>query len=146
MDWCTEEGDLPIKLVYDPNAIIDSVRVTAFVACLKRSELAVALPCSCDTQTIMQSAFHAELSNAYAIIMPQCKDWDGGAAGFYGALESIKAGYLYVLDPAFRRRRIDRPQLTVFANTLPDYNLLSEENWDVWKMTPARILVPFKCI
>lgn len=54
---------------------------------------------------------------------------------FYAGLECLKNGYMYDKRYSFKRRRIDRPQIWVFTNTLPAWELMSMDRWQVYEMT-----------
>lgn len=60
--------------------------------------------------------------------------------GLYSAIEVIKDGYLYDVRHHFRHWDINSPQVWVFTNSLPDYNLLSKDRWNVWTINECLAL------
>jgi hypothetical protein len=144
--WCDTRDNLDrrlIKVVFDPDNIVDDARIADLIGWLDHAGKAVALPHSGNTMTIMQRAMDVEPNNAYTIILPRATQ-RSRRRGFYAALESLGDGVAYVMQPKFSTRRMDKPQIIVFARTLPDYALLAERKYDLYRMTAERALVACK--
>jgi hypothetical protein len=143
MLWCDARHDVDnrrVKVVFDPDNIVDDANVADLIDSLDRAGKAVALPRCGNTMTIMRRAMDAEPNNAYTIILPRAT-LTNRRRGFYAALESLSDGVVYVMKPKFSQRDIDTPQIIVFTRTLPDYALLAERKYDLYRMTGERCLV-----
>ena len=51
---------------------------------------------------------------------------------FYSGIEELKNGCAF--DKRYKGQMLtfDRPRIFIFTNTLPDYNLLSNDRWNAW--------------
>jgi hypothetical protein len=88
MQWCEARHNMDnrlIKVVFDPDNIVDDASVADLIGSLDRAGKAVALPRSGNTMTIMQRAMDAEPNNAYTIILPRASQ-TSKRRGFYAAL------------------------------------------------------------
>jgi hypothetical protein len=138
-EWCAVVGDFPIKMVYDPNHVINKARVAATIDFLVHTNLAVNFPCNSSNKSIMRRAYYAGSANAFTVMMPRVSRGKT-CAGFYCAMESLNDGVAYVTRPHFKQRELDQPQIIVFSNTLPNYTMLPEHKWEIWEMTLDKTL------
>ena len=53
---------------------------------------------------------------------------------FYAGIEVIKNGVAYDKRYTAKKTRFDRPRIFVFTNTLPVFELLSKDRWQVWEV------------
>lgn len=70
---------------------------------------------------------------AYIIDMPRGMKKDK-LGEFYSGLEALKNGVAYDKRYKFRKVRFDRPQVIVFTNVLPAFELMSKDRWCVYEM------------
>lgn len=96
-------------------------------------------PMTC-MEDIMQCAMGMRPQKAYLVDMPRAMKKEK-LAGFYSGLEALKNGVMYDKRYSFKKRRIDRPQICVFTNSMPDLRLLSPDRWSLWQIS-ERNLVP----
>lgn len=61
--------------------------------------------------------------------------------GLYVAIEEIKGGYVYDERNHFEEWWYDSPRVWVFTNTVPDFNLLSRDRWNMWVINDQKELV-----
>lgn len=55
----------------------------------------------------------------------------------WGAMETIKNGYLYDKRYSFQEQWIKPPKMLVFTNEKPPKTMLSEDRWRIWEITKA---------
>jgi len=60
---------------------------------------------------------------------------------FYSGIESLKNGYMYDKRYQFKDRWIDRPQIIIFSNMMPDFSMLSQDRWKVWQIIQKELTV-----
>lgn len=96
-------------------------------------KLAYEIPPMNDMQDIMQCCMGIRPQKCYLIDMPKAMKKEK-LAGFYAGLESLKNGVCYDKRYAFKKRRMDRPQIIVFTNCHPDSDLLSADRWKIWNI------------
>jgi len=88
------------------------------------------IPYLSNMEDIMQCAMSVPTYKCYFIDMPRALTKDR-LAGFYSGIECLKNGVMYDKRYAFKKRRIDRPQVIVFTNTTPVFSLLSLDRWRI---------------
>ena len=93
----------------------------------------------------MQCCMGVSPQKCYLIDIPRAMKKDK-LASFYSGLEALKNGVMYDKRFHFKKRRIDRPQVIVFTNTLPDWDLMSRDRWQVWRMLPDLTMVPYETL
>lgn len=64
--------------------------------------------------------------------------------GIYSAIEQIKKGKLYDTRYNYRKWWIDSPQIWVFTNILPDFNMLSADRWNIFTISKDKTLIPYE--
>ena len=118
------------------NILMDNVGNTGksiFCESLEYEGLAYEIPPMTCMEDIMQCCMGIPGQKAYLIDMPRGMRKEK-LAGFYSGIEALKNGTMYDKRHSFQKRRIDRPQIWVFTNHLPDFNLMSKDRWVVWVM------------
>jgi hypothetical protein len=90
-------------------------------------------------EDIMQACMGMGPQKAYLVDLPRAVKKDK-LAGFFGGLESLKNGVMYDKRYAFKKARIDRPQVVVFTNVLPDFSYMSLDRWEVWEMKTDKMV------
>ena len=125
-----EEDDRWIHLVFDE---IGNVGKSIFLEFLEFQGLAFEMPPLRHMEDIMEFAHSFPPQKAYIIDMPRGMKKDK-LADFYAGLESIKNGVTYDKRYTGKKRRMDRPQVIVFTNTLPAFDLMSKDRWRIFVM------------
>lgn len=97
------------------------------------------IPCMTQMEDIMQACMCLPAQKCYMIDMPKGLKKEK-LASFYAGLECLKNGVMYDKRYSFKKRRIDRPQIIVFTNCVPDYKLLSIDRWDMYRITDEKDL------
>lgn len=111
-----------------------------FAEYLEYNRLAYEVPPMTCMEDIMQVCMSISAKKCYIVDMPRAMKKDK-LAGFFAGLEALKNGVMYDKRYSFKKRRIDRPQIVVFTNQVPDRSLLSEDRWALYYIQ-NRELVP----
>lgn len=69
----------------------------------------------------------------YIVDMPRGMKKDK-LGDFYSGIEVIKNGVAYDKRNSAKKYRFNRPRIFIFTNTLPCFNLMSMDRWEVWKI------------
>lgn len=120
-----------ITCIVDPGA---NKGKSVLVEALEYERLAYEVPPMTCMEDIMQCCMCLKPQKAYCIDMPRSMKKEK-LASFYAGIEALKNGVMYDKRHFFKKRRIDRPQILVFTNTLPDFSLLSLDRWQVYFVT-----------
>ena len=139
LDVVVEEEDRHIHLVYDR---IGNAGKSVYVEYLEYEQLAFEMPPFRQMEDIMEFANSFPPQKAYVIDMPRGMKKDK-LADFYAGLETIKNGVTYDKRYCGKKRRIDRPQIIVFTNNLPVFELMTKDRWVVWVMQADRSVVKY---
>lgn len=94
-------------------------------------------------EDLMQFAFGFKDQKCYIIDMPRALKKDK-LSEFYSGLECLKNGVLWDKRYSAKKRRMTRPQIIVFTNTLPCWAFMSVDRWEVWEMQPDYSLSPYQ--
>lgn len=122
--------DRKIRLIYD---IIGDAGKSIFAEYLEYYGIAYEVPPFRSMEDILACAMEVGAQPCYLIDMPRGMKKDK-LGEFYSGLETLKNGVAYDKRYKFRKVRFDRPQIIVFTNSLPVWNLMSPGRWDVWEM------------
>jgi len=82
---------------------------------------------------IFQWVASRPIKKCYIFDMPRGMKKDK-LADFYSGIEVIKNGVAYDKRYAAKKIRFDRPRIFVFTNSLPAFNLMSKDRWNVWSL------------
>lgn len=132
---CQLEDDRYITLIYD-----DKGNTGKSIMCeyLEYIRVAFEIPPLRNMEDIMQMCMCIKPKRCYLIDMPRAMKKDK-LGEFYAGLESLKNGYVYDKRYAFKRRRFDRPQVMVFTNSLPQFELMSKDRWRIYQIQDYRL-------
>lgn len=137
IDWCMQEDDRFVRLVHDPPGNSGKSILAEYLEYLG---LAFEMPSMRLMEDIMQFCYSFKSQKAYLIDMPRAMKKDK-LGEFYAGLECLKNGVCYDKRYTGKKRRMDRPQVIVFTNVLPEFSFLSPDRWSVWTMQPDKSLV-----
>ena len=132
-----EEDDRWIHLIFDE---VGNVGKSVFLEFLEYQGLAFEMPPLRHMEDIMEFAHSFPAQKAYIIDMPRGMKKDK-LADFYAGLESIKNGVTYDKRYVGKKRRMDRPQIMVFTNSLPVFELMSMDRWRIHVMQEDKSLI-----
>lgn len=131
-----EEDDRHIKVIVDT---VGNIGKSIFAEYLEYKDLGYEIPPMICMEDIMQCAMGIKPQKCYIIDMPRGMKKEK-LAGFYSGLEALKNGVMYDKRYKFEKRRIDRPQILVFTNKMPDLTLMSPDRWIIWNMKKDKSL------
>lgn len=103
-------------------------------------DLGYEVPPMTQMEDIMQCCMCIKPQRCYLIDMPKGLKKDK-LASFYAGIECLKNGVMYDKRYSFKKRRIDRPQIIVFTNMMPDTSLLSIDRWDFRRICGNKDLI-----
>lgn len=69
----------------------------------------------------------------YIVDMPRGMKKDR-LGDFYSGIEVIKNGVAYDKRNRAKKVRFNRPRIFIFTNTLPRFDMMSQDRWEVWKI------------
>lgn len=123
----TVYNDRIITLVYDPHGHSGK---TSIVNLLEYEEKALYVPPIDTMKDMSQYICCYETKPCYCIDLPRAMKKDKKALrGIYSGIELLKDGRMFDTRYSARSRRIDCPQIFVFCNDLPDFDMLSNDRW-----------------
>ena len=111
---------------------------SVFVEHLEFKRLAYEIPPMTCMEDIMQCCMGISAKKCYVVDMPRAMKKEK-LAGFFSGLEALKNGVMYDKRYSFKKRRIDRPQVVVFTNQVPDTSLLSPDRWEIYSIEEHRL-------
>ena len=92
------------------------------------------LPMMNSMEDIMQCVCSLKAKKCYMVDMPRGMK-KNKLAEFYAGIETLKNGCAYDKRYSFRKMRMDRPQIVVFTNKVPDTSLLTRDRWYMYRIT-----------
>lgn len=128
---CQYPDDRSINVILDQ---IGNIGKSIFAEWLEFRGFATEIPPFRMMEDIMQCAMGMPVASTYLIDMPRGMKKDK-LGEFYSGLEALKNGVMYDKRYSFKKRRIDRPNIFVFTNTMPCLELLSRDRWKIWEVT-----------
>jgi hypothetical protein len=129
-----------IDLIYCPQG---SKSKTIFCEYLEYNNLAVDIPPYRQMEDLMAWGL-CEIDNddvtdwyddpkAFVFDMPRGMKKDK-LGEFYAGIESFKDGRFYDKRYSARKEQIGRPRIYIFTNTLPVFELMSIDRWNIWEL------------
>lgn len=120
-----------INVIYDPNGNIGKSRLKMY---LGAHGLGRNIPPVNDYRDVMRMVMDMPKSKLYIIDMPRAYKKDK-LGGLYSAIEHVKDGYAYDDRYKYDDDYFDCPNIWVFTNTLPVFELLVRDRWLIWGVT-----------
>lgn len=108
---------------------------------LMARKLATRVPPQKEAKDIMRMILDIPTRTCYFFDLPRATS-NQSLNAIYSAIEEIKNGYAYDDRYKFREKIFEPPHVWVFTNILPPSNLLSNDRWKYWTVTPQYELVP----
>merc|ERR1719421_2350955 len=118
---------------------------SVFVEHLHYKEISYDLPplrLMTDIMEFVLSSQKQKTWRCYSLDLPRGMKKDK-MGDFYSGIELLKTGKAYDRRYSAKRMCFDRPNIWVFTNTLPAFNLLSKDRWRLWKISDDLELVPY---
>jgi len=128
------------------NVVIDTkggIGKTTFVRYMMVHGYAQLIPFCNDYKDILRMVMDMPKSPCYLVDMPRAISKEG-LVPFFAAVESIKSGYAYDDRYRFKQETFDPPVIIMFTNKEPDYHLLTDDRWSLWKVDDLKALVKFE--
>jgi len=126
------------------NIIIDARGNTGkstLVSYMRAWKLAFKIPYCNDFRDILRMVCDVPIKRCYLIDMPRAIKKDK-LFQLFSAIEEIKNGYAYDDRYQFKEKVFDCPNIWIFTNILPTWELLSNDRWRVWEVDAAMNLTP----
>lgn len=120
-----------INMIYCPNGNVGKSILAGYI---RAHKLGRVLPPVNDYRDFLRMVCDLPTSRAYVVDMPRAMKKDK-LGGFYSAIETCKDGYAYDDRYTFREKIFDCPNIWVFTNVLPEFELLSSDRWQVFEIT-----------
>lgn len=117
-----------INMIYCPNGNIGKSTLIGYIRAYK---LGRALPPVNDYRDMLRMVCDLPTDRNYFVDMPRALKKDK-LGQFYSAIETIKDGYAYDDRYHFKEKNFDCPNIWIFSNILPEFELLSKDRWKVW--------------
>lgn len=130
IELCKTHDNRSITLVFDRHGCNGKSILAEY---LEYHGIACELPPMRSMEDLMQCVHGQNKAKAYIIDMPRGMKKDK-LAEFYAGLECIKNGRCYDKRYAFKKDRFDRPQIIVFTNHLPKFDLMSMDRWVIYEI------------
>ena len=134
------EDDRSIIFIYDTKG---NSGKSIFAEYLEYKQLAFKLPMMRSFEDIMQFGYYFPDQKCYLIDMPRAMKKDK-LSEFYSGIECLKNGLVWGKRYTAKKRRMDRPQIVVFSNSLPAWDFMSPDRWSCWLMTDNKCLRSFQ--
>lgn len=119
-----------INWVYQPKGCVGKSILKTY---LRAHKLGRPLPPCNDMKDLLRMVCDMPTSKLYIVDLPKAMKKDK-LYGLLGALETIKDGYAYDDRYHFKEKIFDCPNIWVFSNMLPDFNMLSNDRWKIWNI------------
>jgi len=126
-----------INMIYDPKGNIGKSVLVGYMRC---HGLARKLPPLNDYKDVMRIICDMPTSRCYLFDMPRAMKKDK-LGQLYTAIEEIKSGYAFDDRYSFKEKFFDCPNIWIFANTLPDFDMLSGDRWKIWEVEEQKLQV-----
>lgn len=130
MEMAKQTEDRYITVIYDT---VGNAGKSILAEFMEYHRVAFEIPALRSMEDIMQCVMSVPTHPAYLIDMPRGMKKDK-LGEFYSGIECIKNGVAYDKRYSFKKKRFDRPQVFVFTNVLPDFDLLSPDRWRVFEV------------
>lgn len=128
--------DRKIYLIHDR---VGNTGKSIFAEHLEYKGIATEVPPFAKLEDMMACVLAARNKRAFIIDMPRGLARNNHAELFAG-IETLKNGLAYDRRYKFKKQRFDRPQVLVFVNRFPPFQLLSEDRWAIFNMLPTHEL------
>lgn len=119
-----------INIVHCPDGNIGKSRL---VAHCRAYGIGRPLPPVNDFKDLLRMVCDLPISKMYLFDLPRSLSKEK-MFQFFSAVETIKDGYAYDDRYAFKEKVFDSPNIWIFTNVLPEFNMLSMDRWRCWRV------------
>lgn len=134
MEKAQQRSMRDIHLIYDPNG---NAGKSIFLEYLEYKRIAFEMPPFRAMEDMLQYAHSFKPQSCYVIDMPRGMKKDK-LGEFYSGIEVLKNGVTWDKRYSGKKRRMGRPEIFVFTNELPVFELMSKDRWKVFRLTDSR--------
>jgi hypothetical protein len=128
-----------IDLIYNPEG---GKGKTTLASLMDATRQAIYIPFCNDYKDLMRMVMDQPKYGNYFVDLPRALKKDK-LNPLYAALETIKGGMAYDDRYKFKKMWFNSPNIFVFSNILPDFNMLTQDRWRVWFINERQDLEPF---
>lgn len=132
-----EWDDRHIDVIYDEPG---NSGKSGFCELLEFNGQAFEIPAMRLMEDIMQCVMSYPAQKAYVIDMPRAMKKDK-LYDFFSGIECLKNGHVYDKRYKFKKRRMDRPHVLLFTNSIPPVEMMSRDRWRIWTIDLNKGLV-----
>lgn len=132
---CNEKNDRMITVIYDTEGNLGK---SIFAEYLEYKDLAEEVPPFRNMEDIFQWVYGRPKKKNYIFDMPRGMKKDK-LGEFYAGIEIIKNGVAYDKRYTAKKIRFDRPNIFVFTNMLPVFELLSKDRWCILEVLNKKL-------
>lgn len=135
LDSAKDWNPRTINYLYCPNGNIGKSTLGLYALCHGLGRM---IPPMESFKDYMRMVMDAPKAPLYIIDLPRATT-KGSCMGFWSAIESIKNGWVYDDRYNFKEEVFTSPAVWVFANHLPDEDLLSKDRWVYWEVVEDQL-------
>lgn len=128
-----------IDMIYDPTG---NCGKSLFSEYMEYNGLAEEVPPYRLMDDLFQWVHGMPTRQCYIFDMPRGMKKDK-LGDFYSGIEVIKNGVAFDKRHYPKKKRFSRPRIFVFTNTLPDFDLMSHDRWNVWTINQQKELITY---
>lgn len=139
-DMCQVAQMRTINIIYDKSGHCGK---SLFCEYLEYMNLAEEVPPFRMMDDIFQWVYSVAGKKAYIFDMPRGMKKDR-LGDFYSGIEVIKNGVAYDKRYTAKKIRFNRPVIFIFTNTLPNFELMSKDRWDIYSINEEKELIPYE--
>ena len=136
---CSQFCMRTINMIYDQKGNLGK---SIFCEYLEFHNLAEEIPPFRLMDDIFQWVYSVPGKPAYFIDMPRGMKKDK-LGDFYSGIEIIKNGVAYDKRYTCKKIRFSRPNIWIFTNTLPAFDLMTHDRWKIYEIDDEHNLCPY---
>lgn len=125
-----------INLIYCP---LGNKGKTTLVGWCRAYNIARVLPSVNEAKDMLRMVCDMPTASMYLFDMPRSMNKER-LFGFFSAIETIKDGYAYDDRYSFKEKCFDCPNIWIFSNSMPDFNMLSMDRWKIWEIADNELI------
>lgn len=135
LEMCNVWDPRWIDVIYDTEGNLGK---SIFAEYLEYQGIAEEVPPYRNMEDIFQWVAGRPIKPVYIFDMPRGMKKDK-LADFYSGIEVIKNGVAFEKRYCPDKKRFSRPRIFIFTNTLPKFELLSRDRWQVWRVRNKKL-------
>lgn len=136
LELIKKEEDRIVYYIYDP---VGNHGKSSFVRYCTVYGHAMSIPPINDSKDLCQAVCSMGESTCYFMDMPRAMPKDK-LQSLYAAIEQVKSGTVYDTRYKFKQLLMDPPNVVIFANTMPNTEMLSKDRWIVYTINDLDLM------